>query len=137
MTQKNVCFDIRQYLINQGITEPIFIDKEPPTPNLCVTLYTNSFNAPNPKFLLNEPSIQIRVRANPLEHSQGYDLIQAIYDKLLGVPPFVLNTTRYTGILAESDIMSLGRDDRDRVIFVGNLRLFVEPLKTNQNREQL
>lgn len=135
MTQNSLGFDIRAYLISQGVTEAIFIGKEPVTPDLCVTLYQGSFNSPNPKFLLNEPSLQVRVRSNSYE--TGYQLIQDIYNTLLGALPFTLNTTRYSGILGISDILDIGRDENERFLFVWNARFYVEPLKTTQNRTQL
>lgn len=135
MAQNNIGKDIREVLIADGVTTPIYIASEPSTPDAVITLYNTGGEAPNPKWLLDFTGLQARSRAN--DYETAYDNLQDVFDLLLGRPAFTQNTTRYTGILASSGIMDIGRDDNERRILVCNFRLIVEPALSTQHRKSL
>ena len=135
MTQNNPAFDVREKLISDGVVTPIFISKEPADPFDCITLHNLSSSAPNPKYLLDNPGLQVRSRAT--SYYQAYHNAQEVFNYLLGCPSFTQNTTLYTGIWATTGILDIGSDENDRFIVVFTLRLTVEPLKVTQYRTQL
>jgi hypothetical protein len=137
MTQNNPAKDIRDTLVNDdGVTTAIYIGSEPSTPDECVTLYnTSGDEPPSPKYLLDHPGLQVRSRANSYE--TAYTNILQVFDLLVGRAAFTKNTTRYTGIIALTNIFDLGQDENRRRILVCNLKMFVEPAAGSQNRKSI
>ena len=135
MTQYNPARDIRETLINDGVTTPIYIGSEPMSPDVVITLYNYQGEAPSPKYLLDIPYLQVRSRAN--DYETAYNNILEVFNLIVGRSAFNINTTRYTGILANTNIFELGQDDNERRILAANLRLFVEPTSTTQHRKSL
>ena len=136
MAQNNPAKDIRDKLIADGVTTPLFISSEPKTPNAVITLYnTSEYEPPSPRFLLDFSTLQIRSRANNYE--TAYNNLLEIFNLLVGSPPFTQNTTIYTGIIAMTNIFEIGRDDNDRRILAFNLRMFVEPASDGQHRRSI
>lgn len=136
MTQTSTAKDIRDYLIAQGVTTDIFINLEPSTPINCITIYTTgSWNEPNPKFLIDYPTIQIRSRATTDETC--FNNLLEVFDILHGVTSFTQNTTKYTGIQASTSITNLEIDKNDNRIKFVNFNLITEPEYNIQNRKQL
>jgi hypothetical protein len=136
MTQYNPSKDLRDYLIANGVTTDIFINQEPTDPIDCITIYdTSEQSNPNPKFLIDYPSLQIRSRSSLYE--TAYANLLEIFDLLHGVDGFTENTTNYISIIASTNIFSLGNDDNDNNILVCNFNIISEPQYTSQNRKQL
>lgn len=105
----------------------IYIGEEPPEPDTCITIYDTGGFDPNPAFLLDFPTIQIRVRGSESGFVEAFNKMQSIKDELLGRDVEVWNTTRYDGIWMVSDIVYLGTDERNRPLFVTNWRIAREP----------
>jgi len=133
MAQNNPAKDIRATLVTDGVTTPIYISSEPANPDVVITIYNYQGDAPNPKFLLDFPQLQVRSRAN--DYETAYNNLLEVYDLLIGRPAFTVSTTRYTGILANTNIFEIGRDDNERRILAANFRLFVEPASDGQYRQ--
>jgi len=116
----------------------IFTGREPTDPDTAVTVYDTPSAPSNPKFLLDEPSIQTRIRGAINGYLGGYDKAQEIKDLLLGIPKQVIGQATYVGIWQTSDIMFLKFDDNDRPLFTINWRMFREPFTpSGTNRESL
>lgn len=117
----------------------IHISKEPdgsPFPNTTITIYDTGGPGPNPKWLLEEVSIQVRIRGDVNGFQNAWIKAQAIKDALLGKDPSTVNTTRYTGIYMDGDISFLMYDDSNRPIIALNFRTIREPA-SGTNRESL
>lgn len=125
--------DMRDVLVNAGVGTfaatsgwGIYIGSEPTSPNTVITLYDTGGLSPNPVFLLDFPTFQVRVRGNPNDYLGAYNKILGVRDVLLGFDSQDINTTRYDGVWQSSEIVSLGTD-KERFIFVANFRVAREP----------
>lgn len=134
-----ITLDMRQLLINASIGSnggnwPIFIGSEPADPANCITLYDVAGEAPNPKWLLDFPRFQVRVRSNG--YLDGFTKAEEIRDALLGLPSQTIGDIRYDGIYVVTDTFFLMADGRQRSIFVTMYRSIREP-GTGTNRQSL
>lgn len=108
----------------------IFVSREPDgsgIPDSVITVFDTGGFPANPKFLLDEPTTQVRVRGDINQYISTFSKIQAIKDLLLGLPSQSIGGTFYTGIWVLGDILSLGYDDSNRPILVINFRIIREP----------
>lgn len=135
MSQNSPSNDLSVVLQDEGVTTDIFVNFMPNTPNNCLVLYDTSYNPSNPKYLLDEPGVQIRSRATT--QTTAYNNLLQAFNLLVGKSAFVKNTTRYTGILSQTNLFSLGLDEKNRYLWAVNLRLYVEPEADGQNRISL
>lgn len=117
--------DIRQKLIDLGVTVDIFVNSEPKEPNTAITIYDTTGGIPNPKWLLDNPEIQIRSRSK--SQSTAYSNLRDIRDRLLGISQFIEGSKTYIGIWSKDDISYLMQDDSNRSILVTNMRIVTEP----------
>lgn len=99
----------------------------PTSPNRCIVIYDSGGAPPNPKFLLDEPTVNIRIRGNKLDYKATYAKALSVRDALLGRSPVTVNTTRYIGFFAASDVAFIGYDDNQRPLFSLNIRMYREP----------
>lgn len=137
------CEGIKDLLVTAGIGIfaatsgwGIFIGQEPSTSDTTITIYPTGGNAPSPKFLLNYPSVQVRVRGAAGGYLDARAKIQAISDALLGLPSQTLNSDRWVAINQVGDITSLGPDQNNRPRLVLNFALIIEP-NTGTYRQSL
>lgn len=126
--------DIKDILVTAGIATfasltgwALAVSKEPDIPNQVVTVYDVGGIDPDPKFLLDRPSVQVRIRGNPNDYVATYAKAQQVKDALLGLQRQTVNTTVYIGIWQTGDIQNLGFDDSNRPILVTNWRIVREP----------
>lgn len=137
---------VKDYLVSKGFAFggtanwAIYVGKMPTTPTKVVTLYEGPSRTPNPRWLLDYPSIQIKVRGGPNDYVAAREKIQQIKDLLLGVEPFdEPGGDRLVSVQAIGDVAELGfgAEPQD-VMFVLNLTLIVEPApNANTNRDPL
>ena len=112
----------------------IFIGREPDSPNShdhVITLYDTPGDPPDPKFLLDYPRFQVRVRST--DYNDGFQKAEAIKSILLGLPSQVINGTRWVGVWVVIDTHFLYADEKGRAVFVTTYRSIREP-NTGQNR---
>ena len=124
-----------------GDTDPdngweIFISQEPTTPDTTITLFNYSAGAPNPKWLLDDLGVQVRVRGAVNGYAAAEVKTQAIKDALLGYPKTTINSSKYIGIWTSVDAIFLGYDDSNRPVFVSSWRVIREP-SSGTNRTAL
>ena len=129
-----VSLDIVNYLGTQGVgtlgasagsTWGIFMGHEPEVINPTITVYDTPGEAPNPKFRLDYPRFQVRVRSTVYLNS--INKCQEVKDKLLGFPSGELGGTWYVGIYVVLDVSNLGADAKGREIAVCTFRVIREP----------
>lgn len=143
MTTPNpVSVDIRDILSTNGVGTigadsgwSIAVSREPLEPDTTITIFDRgSFLEPDPKWLLEYPLFQVRVRGSENNYLSATTKAQEIKDVLLGLQPQLRNGTDYRGIWQLSDIIPLGYDDQNRPLLSINFRSAREPSSTDSNR---
>lgn len=116
----------------------IFIGRETTSPDTAITITRTGGQAPNPKWLLDFPTFQVRVRGGKHNYSAAYDKAEAIKDLLLGITSQDVDGDRWVAINMLTDITFIGYDENDRPIFSLNFQMIVEPaVPATTNREAL
>lgn len=120
-------------------TWSVWIGKQPNAPDRVITLYDSSGLAPNPRWLLDYPGVQIRIRGGQQDYQTAALEIRKVRDYLLGINSYdASDGDRIVHVNGIGDIMHTGWDDANRPEFVMNLRLIIEPASNGQtNREPL
>lgn len=107
-------------------------------PDRQVVVYDTPGLNPNPKWLVDYPTIQVLVRGPVDGYQAAWDKCKEVKDVLLGRDPEIVDGDLIDGIVGMGDIAPLGYDDQNRPRLVVNFRLIVEPVPTpNSNREEL
>lgn len=121
---------------NDGADWPIFIGKMPDSPANCIVLSDPGGLAANPKWLLDYPDIAVVVRSD--SYADAYAKMKQVKDKLLGLPNQEINGDHWDGIIQVGEAGFIGYDPKDRALFSGTFRLFLEPANSaGDNREPL
>lgn len=131
--------ELARYLEEQGIgifggdaDWSIHVDREPLSPESVVTLYDTG----GPPELVLEPEIRqptIQVRVRGRTYAEAYEMQERI-SRILTQPgeqdayEREIGGSRYLSIVRTSDIMSIGRDDNDRVRLTANYQTMRQPL---------
>ena len=105
----------------------IYIGEMPDIPDTVVCLYDRGGDDSNPKWLVDTPTLQVRVRGAVDDYTGGFTKVQAVKDALLGYGSHTVNGTVYVGIWLVGDINFVTRDDKRRPIFTLNFRIVREP----------
>ena len=126
----SVCKDIVDLLHTNSLGTfgtDLYIGKEPAEVQSCVTIYQYGGHDPDPKFRLNYPSIQIRVKGDVNGYSVAEQKMQSIVNVLLGMAKQTINSNVYVGVWQIADTMFLKYDENEHPIFVSNWRIAVQP----------
>jgi hypothetical protein len=117
----------------------VHISKMPAIPDRAIAIFdSGGVENPNPKWLLDYKSIQVRVRGNVSDYTAVYQKITDVQDVLLGLTAQTVAGDRWDGVTGISDITFLGRDDNDRPELIANFRIIIErPTNALTNREPL
>jgi len=135
-------FDIATMLQTSGIgtlASDIFVGKEPDYDGIddaIVTVLDTGGFKPNPAYLRDEPTVQVRVRGAPGDYLGTFGKAQSIKDVLLGADTQVINGSRYVRFSQIGDITPLGYDTNNRPLLVSNWAL-VREMDTGGNRQSL
>jgi len=105
---------------------PINVSREPATPDDVITFYDTGGFQPDPDCELEEPTVQVRVRANG--YLPAYEKMAAVKKKLIGPDAVFIGDYKYLGLRGDGDVTSLGYDENDRVILVFNLNMMREAI---------
>jgi len=114
----------------------INLGKEPTGPHTTITLFNTGGSVPNPKWLLDYPSFQVRVRGAPGGYSAAWSKAAAVKDALLGIDSQDINGDRWVSVTMAGDINFIGMDQSNRPLFTLNFRMIVEPA-SGTNRDAL
>lgn len=113
----------------------IEIGAMPDTPNKLIGVYDTGGVDPNPKWLLDFPTLNIIVRGEINGYLDTYREAKAVKDILLGVDSQDLNGDRWVSVLMNGDMGFIGRDEAERPTFSMNFSLIIEPQSVaNSNR---
>ena len=105
----------------------IQIGKEPISPDQTITIFDSGGSDPSPKWLLDYPSIQLRVRGLPGDYLATRAKALECKNALLAADSQTLNGDRWDSVTMAGDISFLDYDQQDRPRFVLNFRLIIEP----------
>lgn len=117
----------------------VWIGKQPDKPDRTVTIYDTGGKANNPRWLLDYPSVQVRVRGGPSDYREAHLKATQTRDCLLGIPSYTAgNGDRIVHVNAIGDVAFTGWDQNQRCEFVFNLSLIIEPTtNASTNRDPL
>jgi hypothetical protein len=113
-----------------GALPPAYVGWEPDgdgVPDYVVTLYNSGGRSPNPKFLIDFPSVQVRVRGGKNGYTTSRAKAEAIKNYLLGLPSQTIGTVRWVSVGMDGDIADIGFDKKQRPLHTINFRMIVEP----------
>lgn len=105
----------------------IYISKEPTTPDTVITIYDTGGRPSNPKWLLDYPNVQVRVRGSKGGYQAAYIKMKAVKDALLGLPSQTVGGDQWVAVNEIGGIILLHYDENDRPILVSNYELIIEP----------
>lgn len=120
--------DIKDYIIsalNLTFGTDLFVNREPATPNNCITIFDTSAGTAQATMQRGEdyfyPSVQIRVRNE--NSTVAWNVIKEIQTLLHNKGNLVINETVYTVIYCSSGPALLEWDDNNRVKFIINFNI--------------
>lgn len=134
MTAVTASKHIKDILTDEGITQDIYIGEQPDEPNTVITIYDTGGRDSNPKWRIDYPEVQIRVRDESYE--TAYSIITDIRGKILGKESIVKGDYIYVGFYTLGEIIAMPKDDKRRSAFVLNFNIVREPL-ISDNRTQI
>lgn len=107
----------------------------PDEPDHIVVISDTGGREPNPKWLIDYPTLQVMVRGNTSGYLATFVEAKAVKDLLLGITSFNLNGDRWVSVTQNGDLAYIGRDEKMRPLFSVNFALIIEPqVVTNSNR---
>lgn len=121
----------------------VYIGKQPTAPDRCITIYDSGGKPNNPRWLLDFPSIQIRVRGGQNDYLLVSNKALEVRNRLLGRESYNDpggSGDRIVAINAIGDLSFVGWEEGTvRPEFVINLALIIEPspATTPTNRDPL
>lgn len=109
----------------------LFIGLLPDTPDVCVALYEYAGGAPievmrNNTATLEQPSIQVMVRASRNDYPTARTLCENVRDTLTNITDETISGVRFLRVHNLTGINALGTDEKDRPEFSLSLRAVVE-----------
>lgn len=137
--------DIYDMLVDAGIMNPAsatsgfrgYVGRMPDKPDTAVAISLTGEFQPDPKWRLDQPTLQFLVRAGATGYATAQAKIQEIKDYLVGRPAFQMGGTKYVGIYAQGGIAFLEYDESNRPTFWFNIRVVREPINAKDNRRPM
>lgn len=114
----------------------IFAAKMPKEPDQTISVFAAGGKDANPKWLIDYPTLNVRVRGAPNDWEAPMTKMLAIKDALLGLPGQDLSGDRWVGINMQGDIKDMGIDDLGRYMISADFSCIVEPA-SGTNRSSL
>lgn len=105
----------------------IYVGREDEKPDTYITVYDYPGGVPDPRWLVDNPHVQVRVRGKSNDYSTTYTKALVCRDALLGYCNQTVNDTQYVLIAALGDVGFLEYDDKGRPIFTCNYRIVRQP----------
>lgn len=91
---------------------------------------------PNPKWLLDFPTVQLMVRGAPGAYVEAHAKAKQIKDVLLGIGTTDAGANSIDSITMQGDINLVGYDEKARPMFSLNFRMILEPEITAESNRQ-
>lgn len=91
---------------------------------------------PDPKWLLDYPTIQVMVRGAENDYTGAFAKIIACRDVLLGLEAQTVNGDRWDAVTGLGGAMLLHYDEKNRPVLTHNFRIILEPATTALTNRQ-
>jgi hypothetical protein len=123
---------VGNYLVAQGygtLGTDIFLGKMPNKPDVCIGVYENEGGMPEFTMgatLLDNPAIQIIVRAGVEDYPTARDKVQAIRLSLAQVANTTLSGVTVLRIAPTGSVLPMGDDTNDRPHVSANFRCIIQ-----------
>lgn len=114
--------DVMQILDAETSLTPgtdLFVGMVPDSPNNVIVIYDTG-GGPTDFVGYRQPTVQVRSRN--IDYLNGWDKINEVVEVLNKMGRRTVNSTYYSAWWLQSDVSFLQRDNKDRAIFVANLR---------------
>jgi len=98
----------------------MYVGEMPDSPDACIAVYDTGGGQPAPNYTYDYPSIQVLVRggrAGTTTYKDTWDIAKLVMDALHGLNEETWNGARYIQIIANSDIIAVGKDESKRPLF--------------------
>ena len=116
----------------------IHIGREPASPDSAIIIARTGGTPPDPKWLLDFPTFQIRVRGAKGNYKTAEIQARKVKDLLLGIASETITGDIWVSITMQSDVGFMGYDANERPNFTANFRMIIEPATpTPTNREPI
>ncbi len=114
----------------------IEIGTMPDTPDRVIMVTDTGGIEPNPKWLLDFPTVQVMIRGNANGYLDTFREAKAVKDLILGIDSFTsADGDRWVSLTQNGDMAFIGRDDGMRPLFTINFAIILEPqVVANSNR---
>ena len=107
----------------------------PDSPDKVISINDTGGLDPNPKWLLDYPTLQVLVRGSTNGYLDTFAEAKAVKDLLLGITSTDISGDRWVSITQNGDLGYIGRDSDMRPLFSVNFALIIEPqVVANSNR---
>lgn len=108
----------------------------PDAPDRVIMISDTGGLEPNPKWLLDYPTVQCLIRGDANGYLAAYREAKAIKDIILGIDSFTTaDGDRWVSLTQNGDLAFIGRDDGMRPLFTINFAIILEPqVVANSNR---
>lgn len=133
--------NIRSLLVTAGIGAAggtndwaIHIGKLINNPDNIIIVTSSGGIAPNPKWLVDYPSVQVLIRGKDYVTAKGK--AQNVKDTLLGISNQTVNGDILAAVNMIGDITPLGFDESNRITFAVNFSIIMHPA-SGTNRDSL
>lgn len=114
----------------------ISVGKMAEKPDRCITAYDSGGKSPNPAWLVDYPTVQIKVRGSENDYVAAVDKTTEVKDALLGIMSQTIGSDIYVSISMIGDRNFLGYDENGRPMFSLNFQLIINP-STGTHRKSL
>ena len=129
----NIAEDIRLYLIDQGISDPIKIGGHQDGPgevDVQITILEPAGGTPpdlsmGPTVVQRNKSLQIVVRGEVDGYDAASTLMESVYQAVVATGPFTANSNAYRSVKAQGEYFNLPLARTERPLF--SLNILVQP----------
>ncbi len=100
----------------------------PDTPDDVIMISDTGGIEPNPKWLLDFPTVQVMIRGSANKYIDTFREAKAVKDIILGIASFTsADGDRWVSLTQNGDMAFIGRDDGMRPLFSINFAIILEP----------
>lgn len=107
-----------------------------PDRDRAIVCYDSGGKAPNPQWLVDYPTVQVKVRGSQSDYVDAVNKAEEVKNALLGLPSQTIGTDIYVSVSLIGDRNFLGYDENGRPMFSLNFQLIINPA-TGTHRKSL
>lgn len=130
MTLLDLATYLQTYTPTLNLTKAtnLFYGTEPPSPDLCVTLYEYASAMPEGQvggdtLIIENPTVQVRVRGVRDDYDTPYNLARSIVNAFVKIQDGDLSGKKYQAVIPKQSVLHLGKDENFRHIFIVNFQI--------------